>query len=58
MRFAIDVIYINKDYKVLKIVRNISPWQMSSCWKAYAVIEFPINQTTHIALGDKLELQL
>lgn len=40
MRFAIDAIYINRDYQVLKVVKGLRPWiGMSMCWGAWAVIE-------------------
>ena len=35
MRFAIDVVYIDENYKVLKVVENLPAWTgMSICWKA------------------------
>lgn len=40
MRFAIDVIYIDKDYKILKVVKNLKPWiGLSICSKAWATLE-------------------
>ena len=40
MRFAIDAIYLDKNYKIIKIVRNLHPWiGISCCVKAHAVIE-------------------
>jgi len=32
MRFAIDVIYADRDGRVLKLVRGIRPWRASACW--------------------------
>ena len=40
MRFAIDVVYIDKDYRILKIVKSLKPWiGLSMCRKAWAVLE-------------------
>lgn len=40
MRFAIDVVYLDKDYKILKIVKNLRPWiGLSICTKAWATLE-------------------
>ena len=40
MWFAIDAIYIDQDYRVLKVVKGLRPWiGISICWKAWAVIE-------------------
>ena len=40
MRFAIDAIYIDRDYRVIKVVKGLRPWLgLSMCWNAWAVIE-------------------
>ena len=40
MRFSIDVIYLDKDFTVLKIVKNLRPWTgLSFCRKAWAALE-------------------
>ena len=55
MRFAIDVIYIDQDYRVLKMVYGLKPWTgLSICWKAWGVIEFQtgLNDFSNIHVGD------
>ena len=57
MRFAIDVIYLDKDYKILKIVRNLQPWiGLSMCTKAYATLEMTAGEAERCGLevGKKL----
>lgn len=40
MQFAIDAVYINRDYEILKIVSGLRPWiGLSWCPSAWAVIE-------------------
>lgn len=40
MRFAIDAIYVDRNYRVLKVVKNLRPWLgVSYCYGAYGVIE-------------------
>jgi len=40
MRFAIDVVYLDKDYKIIKVVKNLKPWiGLSICSHAWAVLE-------------------
>ena len=40
MRFAIDAVYIDKDYRILKIVHHLRPWLgFSWCQGAWGVIE-------------------
>lgn len=44
MRFAIDVVYIAEDYRVLKCAPNVRPWLgLSACWQkdAWAALELP-----------------
>ena len=44
MRFAIDVVYIDKEYHVLKCVKNVRPWLgLSVCWQkqTWATLELP-----------------
>lgn len=42
MRFAIDAVYVDKDYRIKKIVRNLRPWiGLSMCWGAFGVLELP-----------------
>jgi len=39
MRFPIDVVFIDKDGCITKIVRNLVPWRVAVERKAYACIE-------------------
>jgi uncharacterized membrane protein (UPF0127 family) len=41
MRFEIDVVFLNKDLKIVKIIRNMPPWRMSKIYfDAWQVLEF------------------
>ena len=60
MRFAIDVVYLDKDYQVVKVVEKLPPWLgLSLCFPAYATLELPPGtiQTYKIRVGDKLSLE-
>ena len=39
MKYALDLVYIDKQNTVCKVVRNIKPWHFSFCVKAKAVME-------------------
>ncbi len=55
MRFKIDAIYIDRDYRVLKVVRNLYPWIGGAwCPKAWAVIEMPAGEIDR--LGIKVDM--
>ena len=39
MRFAIDLIYLDKQQKVRKICSSVRPWRISACLTAHSVLE-------------------
>ena len=53
MRFSIDAVYIDENYIVKKIVKNLLPWLgMSICAGAHAVIELAAGE------ADRLNFQI
>jgi uncharacterized membrane protein (UPF0127 family) len=59
MKFAIDVLYLNKKKKVVKVRHNLVPWRLSACLRAHSVLELPAGmaQETQTQVGDQLEFQ-
>jgi uncharacterized membrane protein (UPF0127 family) len=39
MRFAIDVAFVAKDGRVVKLRRAMPPWRIAAAWRGYAVVE-------------------
>ena len=39
MRYPLDIIYLDRDGKILKVVAELQPWQISGCLQAAAVLE-------------------
>jgi uncharacterized protein len=56
MRFAIDVAFVSKDGRVVKIRAGVPPWRMSAALRAYAVVELPAGtlEKTGTRRGDRL----
>lgn len=57
MRFAVDVIYIDKEYKIIKVVKDLKPWiGLSMCSKAWATLEMTAGEAERcgLAVGKKL----
>ena len=57
MRFAIDAVYINRDYEILKVVSGLRPWLgVSWCPIAWAVIELKNGEAIKygLAVGERL----
>lgn len=60
MKFSIDVVYLDKLYRVVKIVQNLPPWRLSSClFKAFMTLEIPSGSSTtkDIKVGDTLKIE-
>src|SRR5687767_13464003 len=43
MRFPIDVVFIRRDGRVVKYVRNVVPGRITAAWGAFAVLEFAVG---------------
>jgi len=59
MKFAIDVIYLSKQRKVVKTRARMQPgWKFSLCLTAHSVLELPAGmlERTGTEKGDQLEL--
>ena len=51
MRFSIDAVFIDSEYKILKIVRNLCPWiGFSICLNAFGVLELKSGEANRIGL--------
>ena len=60
VRFPIDVVFLDRDFKVLKIVEKLSPFRFSPIvWKAKHILELPQNsiKSHSLKVGDKLALE-
>ena len=56
MKFPIDVLFLNKTRKVLKIRKAMQPFRLALCLRADSVLELPAGTTekTDTAPGDQL----
>ncbi len=56
MKFRIDVAFLNKKRKVLKIRKDMKQWRMAWCLTAHSVLEFPSGtlEQTGTVPGDQL----
>lgn len=58
MKFAIDLIYLDRKHRVRGIRRAVGPWKLSMCLSAHSVLELPPGtiDRTKTQEGDELEL--
>ncbi len=56
MRFPIDVVFIDRDRKVVRIVQELRPWRVAGARKAVAALELPVGAVAEAGLeeGDVL----
>ncbi|HRJ45016.1 MAG: DUF192 domain-containing protein [Caldilineaceae bacterium] len=60
MSFPIDILYLDKENRVVAIDPAMRPWKVGKIyWKAHAVIELPAGtlERTGTAVGDRLSIQ-
>ena len=58
MKFAIDVLFVARDGRIVKIREAIHPWRMSAAWGGYGVIELSAGslEQSDIRPGDRLRI--
>jgi len=58
MRFAIDVAFVSRDGRVIKISRAVPPWRVAASWRGFAVVEFCAGALARSDTrpGDRLEV--
>lgn len=59
VRFPIDVVFLDKENKVVKIIRSFKPWRFTRIYfKARRVLELPSGALLEdIECGDELEVR-
>jgi uncharacterized protein len=56
MRFPIDLVYLDRQKRIVKIRSNVGPSRVSGCLRAHSVIELPAGtvRDTNTTTGDSL----
>src|SRR5450755_2772758 len=60
MHFAIDVVFLDRDWRVVFLRRAMLPFRMTGLhWKAHCVLELPagVIAATSTSVGDQLAIQ-
>jgi len=59
MKFAIDLVYIDKKQKVRKVRKAVPPWRLSACLAAHSILELPAGtiEKTGTQAGDELSIE-
>ncbi|MDD3296784.1 MAG: DUF192 domain-containing protein [Candidatus Omnitrophica bacterium] len=58
MKFPIDVVFLNKNMKVIRIAKSLRPWKAVTCLGSYVALEFAADTASrcHIKEGDTIDI--
>jgi len=58
MKFAIDLVYLDRNKKVRKVRHRMVPWRLSACLTAHSIVELPAGAVaaSGTEAGDQLEM--
>ena len=58
MRFPIDVVFVDRGGRAVRVVHNLHPWRIAAARKAHSVIELAAGRAREagIHVGDRLYL--
>lgn len=59
MRFPIDVVFLDRDWKVVRVVDRLRPWRVAGARRAVAALELPAGAAAEAGIeeGDVLSLE-
>jgi uncharacterized protein len=58
MRFSIDVVFCDRDLRVLKVARELAPWRTAGARGAKIVVELAAAGAAAVEPGDQLVLEI
>ena len=59
MQFPIDLLYLDRNHRIIKISSDVPPWRLSLCLSGHSVLELAsgVIRDSQTKTGDKLLLQ-
>ena len=56
MRFAFDAVFLDRDWRVVKIAADLQPWRAAGARGSKSVLEIPAGEAAHrgLSVGDRL----
>ena len=59
MRFPIDVVFLDRDWRVVRVVHGLRPWRVAGARRAVAALELPAGAAAEAGIeeGDVLSLE-
>lgn len=57
MNYGLHIIFLDDKYKVIKVIKNLSPWRMTGIYfRATQVLEIKEDRDVNVAVGEQLEV--
>lgn len=56
MRYPIDVVFLDKNRRVVKVVKHLRPWRMAMCLGAASTLELVAGQAQRYELHDGVDV--
>jgi uncharacterized membrane protein (UPF0127 family) len=50
MRYSIDVAFVSREGRVLRLVSHLKPFRAASCWRAHGAVEFAAGEATRLGI--------
>ena len=59
MKFAIDLVFLNRKKRVTKVVHRLKPWRLAGSLRASSVVELPAGaaEESGTEAGDEIEVE-
>ena len=57
MRYAIDLVFLGRDWVVKKIVSSLAPWRMALCLGAVMVLELTAGSAARLGITQGMQLR-
>ena len=48
MRYPIDVVFVDRHGRILKVVEALPPWRTAACWRARHTLELAAGEARHV----------
>jgi uncharacterized membrane protein (UPF0127 family) len=57
MRMPLDVVFCDRELRVVKVARGLKPWRMAGARRARVTIEIAAGAAAGVAVGDELTIE-
>ena len=56
MNYPIDVVYLDRNYRIARCIEALAPWRVAACKKANMTLELRAGEARRLGLTPELEL--